>query len=178
MITSFRECLWRNFGASIDMLSNAIEACPNELWHQGSRFFYLAYHTTIFLDYYLTQPVRSFQPTLPYTITDEAQLPAEAVDDVLPKRLFSRQEILDYLAAIRLKCKQIITLSSEEELLGKWIRTEEVDLHDLCPSMVVDYTALEILFYNFRHVQHHAAQLNMLLRLHTAAAPGWVASAK
>jgi uncharacterized damage-inducible protein DinB len=36
----------------------------------------------------------------------------------------------------------------------------------------------ELLLYNMRHVQHHAAQLNLILRQKTESAPGWVARAK
>ena len=41
----------------------------------------------------------------------------------------------------------------------------------------VPYRAMsngELLLYNMRHVQHHAAQLNMLLRQATDSAPDWV----
>jgi uncharacterized damage-inducible protein DinB len=37
---------------------------------------------------------------------------------------------------------------------------------------------LELLMYNMRHVQHHAAQLNLILRQETDSAPGWVAKTK
>ena len=43
-----------------------------------------------------------------------------------------------------------------------------------CPF---DYRAMsngELLLYNMRHVQHHAAQLNMRLRQATDSAPLWV----
>jgi hypothetical protein len=43
-----------------------------------------------------------------------------------------------------------------------------------CP---IPYRAMsngELLLYNMRHVQHHAAQLNMLLRERTNSAPDWV----
>jgi hypothetical protein len=36
----------------------------------------------------------------------------------------------------------------------------------------------ELLLDNMRHVQHHAAQLNLILRQTIDAAPGWVATAK
>jgi hypothetical protein len=32
----------------------------------------------------------------------------------------------------------------------------------------------ELVLYNLRHVQHHAAQLNLILRQVVDAAPGWV----
>jgi uncharacterized damage-inducible protein DinB len=36
----------------------------------------------------------------------------------------------------------------------------------------------ELLLYNLRHVQHHAAQLNLILRQVTDSAPRWVARSK
>jgi len=62
---SFRETLWKNFAAAIDMLKEDVNLCPDDLWQTDRKFFYLTYHTTIFLDYYLTKPVRYFEPALP-----------------------------------------------------------------------------------------------------------------
>jgi uncharacterized damage-inducible protein DinB len=39
------------------------------------------------------------------------------------------------------------------------------------------FSRAEMLLYNLRHVQHHAAQLNLLLRQQTGGAPGWVSEA-
>ena len=177
MEDKFKECLWVNFAAAIDMLKNAVALCPDELWWQDKKFFYLSYHTTIFLDFYLTKPVKDFAPTLPYTIVDSNGLPAEAVDDVIPNRVYSQQEVLDYLSIIRDKCKTLIIRSSEDQLMERWIDPSEIDLHGLCPSLVTNYTVLEILFYNFRHVQHHAGQLNLLLRQKINKGPEWVSHA-
>jgi hypothetical protein len=174
MTGKFKDCLWKNFGAAIDMLKNAIILCPDELWQKKNKFFYLTYHTVIFLDYYLTVPVKKFQPALPYTLIDANKLPAEAIDDVMPNRLYSRQEVLDYLASIQEKCKSLITLSTEEKLMSRWIEDAETAMHGLCPPLVANYTVLEILFYNFRHVQHHVAQLNFILRQEINKAADWV----
>jgi len=174
MTDTFKQCLWKNFGATIDMLKNAINLCPDELWYKEKKFFYMAYHTAIFLDYNLSNPVSSFKSTLPYTIIDSNKLPAEAIDDVIPNKLYSKQEVLDYLSFVRSKCKNLISQASENKLNERWIDDAEVDLHGLCPSTVVNYTLLEILFYNFRHVQHHVGQLNLILRQKINAAPDWV----
>ena len=40
------------------------------------------------------------------------------------------------------------------------------------------YNVIEILLYNMRHVQHHAAQLNLLLRQAINDAPEWVYEAQ
>ena len=42
----------------------------------------------------------------------------------------------------------------------------------------VEMSYAELLLYNMRHVQHHAAQLNLILRQRTDSAPGWIAQAK
>lgn len=39
-------------------------------------------------------------------------------------------------------------------------------------------TLVESLIYSLRHVQHHAAQLNLLLRQHVDDAPAWVSATK
>jgi uncharacterized damage-inducible protein DinB len=43
-----------------------------------------------------------------------------------------------------------------------------------CPFPYRDMSNAELLLYNMRHVQHHAAQLNLLLRQTTDSAPDWV----
>lgn len=177
MNKAFKNCLWQNFAATIDMFANAIGMCPDELWQKKTKFFYLSYHTLIFLDYYLTYPVKDFQPALSYTITEENKLPKDAVDDVLPDQLYSRQQLLAYLFSARKKCKQLVFIGPENKLSERWIQMPEINMHGLCPSIVENYTILEILFYNFRHVQHHVAQLNLILRQEINKAPGWISQA-
>lgn len=172
---SFKTCLWKNFGTAIDMLIAAVTYCPDDLWCKQKKVFYLSSHTAIFLDYYLTNPAVRFHPVLPYTITNPKNIPPEAIDDVLPNAFYSWHDLCAYLALIRGKCKSLILLTTEEKLLEKWITDEKVPLHGLCPPLVENYTILEILFYNCRHVQHHVAQLNFILRQQINTAPERVA---
>ena len=41
----------------------------------------------------------------------------------------------------------------------------------------IDADADEVVLYHIRHVQHHTAQLNLILRQETDSAPGWVGKA-
>jgi len=53
MNIAWKNIIWRQFGASIDMLENALLACPDELWGDRSQrpeFWYVVYHTLFFLD--------------------------------------------------------------------------------------------------------------------------------
>jgi len=41
-----------------------------------------------------------------------------------------------------------------------------------------NFSFLEILLYNMRHIQHHVAQLNLYLRQTIDRAPKWVSQVK
>jgi hypothetical protein len=164
MDTNMKTAIWRQFGASIDMLENAIKACPEDVWvgKRGafSDFWYLASHTLFWLDFYLSDSVDGFVPPPPFGL--EELDPAGA----LPPRVYSKDELLAYLEHGRKKCRMsIIALTSDS-------------VHRDCGSKRPGLTNLEILLYNMRHVQHHAAQLNLILRQTIDSAPNWVSKAK
>jgi hypothetical protein len=151
-----KEILWNQFGASIDMLINVISNCPDDYFVTHRRFFYIAFHSTIFLDYYSTIPPRDFSPLLSFTQKEPAERPKEAIDDLIPDKIYSKQEIIEYLEQIRAKCKQIIYALTDEKMNERFKEGEKQN--------DMDYPILEILLYNLRHTQHHTGQLNMLLR--------------
>ncbi len=156
MQNTINQSLWNQFGASIDMLKNAILACPDEHWNTDLKFWYNAFHCLFFLDYYLCMQPASFKPRAPFTESE--------FEDRLPERIYTKQELLDYLQASRDKCKELIMNLNPEKMEARWINS----------SGSMDYSVFEILLYNLRHVQHHAAQLNLILRQATSDAPEWV----
>lgn len=169
MIKAIKNNLWNQFGASIDMLHNAIALCPEETLVANKKLFYLAYHSLVFLDYYLTNPPDGFASPLPFKIAAPDEVLDEgAIDDIVPNRIYTKAELLDYSHTCREKCRRIIEALTEETLMEPWIE----DGGDRV------YPMFELLLYNMRHVQHHAAQLNMLLRQTINNAPDWVSRAK
>jgi hypothetical protein len=168
MINALKESLWRQFGASIDMLKNAIALYPEEYWNNNRKFFYNAYHCLLFLDYYLTIPYKNFSSPLPFTIAEPGAERGDAIDDLIPDKIYSKAQLLAYLQASREKCYTLIASLTEEKLNERWIEQ----------SGDMNYAVLELLLYNMRHVQHHAAQLNMLLRQGINNAPDWVSRAE
>jgi len=153
---STKTIVWNQFGASIDMLINVVSNCPNNFFEQNPRFYYIAFHSTIFLDYYLTIPPSDFLPLLSFTQKEKNDRPKEAIDDLIPDKVYSKQEVVEYLNKSREKCRQLIDSLTEEKLSEKFKEGDE--------PKDMDYPILEILLYNMRHTQHHTAQLNMLLR--------------
>jgi DinB superfamily len=155
----WRVCVWQQFGAAIDMLENAILACPDNLWGDRSRkpeFWYVAFHALFFLDLYLSDSIEGFTPPPPFTLTE--------MDPTgqLPERVYTKQELLIYLEHGREKCRSTIETLADEKMLQR------------CAFDWLDISFAEVLLYNMRHVQHHAAQLNLILTQNAASAPRWV----
>jgi len=152
--------LWQQAGAAIDMLENALTACPDNLWRSESNFWYLGFHTLFWTDYYLSDETpmeKDFMPPAPFAKTDFEI-------DLMPERTYEKQELLSYCQYVRAKLHDQLTRVTPNELLTKRFVSEFKDL-----------SLFEMLLYNMRHVQHHTAQLNLLLRQGThEAAPRWV----
>jgi hypothetical protein len=156
MNKSFNESLWKQFGASIDMLENAITMCPDAHWDNEKQFWYNAYHCLFWLDYFLTLEPSKFLPPKPFTLSEFDP------SGTKPERAYSKAELLSYLQTSRQKCHRLIASLNDELLNQRWVNEYR------------NYSVFEILLYNMRHVQHHAAQLNMLLRQEINHAPKWV----
>jgi len=160
MDSSLKIILWQQSGATIDMLENALVACPNELWNTESKFWYTGYHTLFYLDYYLSDTPERFLPPPPFTLSEFDP------DGVLPDRIYDKAELLTYLVFGRQKCHKLIAGLTDEGAAKRFVNEYK------------NYSVLEILLYNMRHVQHHVAQLNLLLRQGMADVPNWVSRTK
>ena len=162
MNETWKDALRGKLGGAIDMLENAIRACPEPLWSDPARRFqpwYVAYHTLFFLDYYLAESAEGFEPPAPFT--------RDALDPagIIPERPFTKAELLRYLAHGREKSRALIACLTDE-------RAGEVRRFNNR-----DWTVLEWILETMRHVQHHAAQLNLVLAEETRGAPPWVGRA-
>ena len=158
----WRDALWEQFGASIDMLARAIAACPESVWtlRVGHReFWHIAYHTLFFTDLTLSGTVEGFSPPSPFTLTELN--PA----GVLPERRYTKAELLEYARHCRLKGRATFETLTDLEA----VRVVKFDW--------VQLKVAELALYNLRHVQHHTGQLNMLLRQAGIDAPDWVGRA-
>ena len=152
------QMLWRQFAATLDSFDSALRDCPDELWEERlwedepgqwvaagfSAYWYLCYHTLFWLDLHLTGAEEGFSPPEPFDLVE-----MEA-NEVLP-RIYTRAELLDYSKSCRQQYQETIaTLSSEEA-------------DRICRFPWGDAPFAELLLYNMRHVQEHAAQLHLFL---------------
>jgi hypothetical protein len=162
--------IWQQFGASIDMLENAIQVCPDQLWQaplwhdpadrpEYAHFWYLAYHTLFWLDLYLSGATEGFLPPPPFNL-DELD-PA----GLLPEKPYTKDELQNYLENDRKKCQTTIEALTDEKA------------QQICKFRWGEIYFVELLLYNMRHVQEHTAQLNLFLGQQAGLASHWVVKA-
>ena len=179
METLWPTALWRQFGAAIDMLENALVACPASLWTQRlwrtpppaefppqfAEFWYVTFHALVWLDLYLAGlPEEEFAPPAPFVqgVLDSL--------DALPERPYSKEELRAYLASTRQKCHTTLVALTDEQ-------ARQAVEYSWAKGQAVSF--LELQLYNMRHVQEHAAQLNLFLGQHASeGASDWVSQGK
>lgn len=150
----------RQFGAAFSMLGSAIEGCPPALWERPSQrmgYWYIAYHVLFFVDHDLHPADEEFRSAsfdrYEYELKDVAPPFTE---------VYTQSEILGYLAHCRVKVEHVLSGLMKDEPL------------EVRGSDRLNMPVPEVVLYELRHVQHHAAQLNMLLRLEGLDPPRWV----
>jgi hypothetical protein len=168
-----REMLWRQFGAAIDSFGSALRDCPDALWEKPlwddepdqwvaagfSAFWYLCYHTLFWLDLYLTGAEEGFAPPEPFDLVE-----MEA-NETLP-RVYTHAELLGYLETCRRRCQETIGALSVEQA------------NRTCRFAWGELPFGELLLYNLRHVQEHAAQLHLFLGQQAGRSAGWQSRAQ
>ena len=154
------------YHATLDMLEEAILACPQDLWLDSTftnAFWHVAYHAVFYTHLYLSTGLESFVPW------SKARPEYEFLGDKLPwpphnkpniGEPYTKAEVLEYVDF----CRQVV--DDQVPTLG----LEAASGFDWLP-----FTKLELQFYNIRHTQHHTGQLSERLRSSASAGIRWTA---
>jgi hypothetical protein len=169
--------LWKQFGAAIDMLDQAVIVCRDELWQarlwddppppwfppQFAEFWYVTFHTLVWLDLYLSgAPEEEFAPPSHFAqgVLDSAE--------AAPERPYTKDELRAYLASVGQKCRTTIEALTDEQahqpVEYPWSEGQPLSF-------------LELQLYSMRHVQGHAAELSLFLGQHGVQTLDWTTRA-
>ena len=164
MEDAWREALWPQFGAAIDMLENAVAACPDALWDEriwpdvpedpesvgSGRFWAVTYHTLFWLEAYLSGSLEDYAPPAPFSV-DEGDRAATRAEP------YTKEQLRGWLAAVRQQARTTLTALTEEQ-------ARQPFEFPWRPGHPISYLGLQL--YNLRHVQEHAAHLSLMLGQH------------
>jgi hypothetical protein len=171
-IDALRSILKSQYHASLAMLRECIERCPEELWYDegpANAFWQNAYHALYFAHLYLQRSADEFRPweqeQSEVQHPDGIAGPADP-DSALPliPRPYSPAEVLAYWKV----CDEMVDAAVDSlDLLSaesgfSWYRIPK----------------LEHQMVNLRHIQHHTAQLADRLRSSTNTGIRWVGASR
>lgn len=164
MDINLKTSLWQQFGAAMDTLDDALRLCPDQLWQtilwedeedaRFGQFWYIAYHTLFWTDLFLGGSYEDFVPPAPF------------IRGKLPDKPYTKDDIHTYLKQCRHKCKAIIEALTDERAV------------QICTFPWMEPSYLELQLYSMRHIQEHAAQLNMILGHRGITGQDWVPKAR
>jgi hypothetical protein len=160
---TFVDIVLQQFGASIEMLENAIVSCSDQLWSDRSRspqYWFLAYHTLFFIDLYSSETAKGFAPPAPFLAS------GMHTDIDKHERPYMKEELQKYLEHCRKKTRSKLKSLTDIEMLQP------------SPFAWVGVNNTELFIYNLRHMQHHIGQMNYILRQELGIGSSWLFKAK
>jgi hypothetical protein len=167
MHETVKQLLSRQFEAALSTLGMCIERCPQAAWDLpigNLAFCQVAFHTLFFTDYYLGLNESAFRQQPFHLANQEFFRDYEELQDRPQVLLYDRPSLQGYLAHCRAKADQAIGAESADSLMA------------LCGFQRLEFSRAELYVYTIRHVQHHAAQLSLRLRLDAGQGIPWVKS--
>jgi hypothetical protein len=167
---TLRGVLKSQYHASLAMLREAVERCPDDVWSSADHrnaFWQVAYHTVYFTHLYLQPNEAAFRPWAGHQteVQHEDGLAGnpdpESALPLIP-RMYTQAQVLEYLTM----CDQMVdsavdAIDLESPESGFWWYS---------------VSKLEHQLINLRHVQHHAAQLADRLRVSNDIGIKWVSA--
>lgn len=156
------------YHASVSMLKQAIDRCPDNLWTDASYpnpFWHVAYHAAYFLHLYLQPDMDSFRPWDKHRQDYEFMGPLPWPPHKSPNigEPYSKDQVMEYVNIC-------------DEMIDAAVEAFDLDAPE-CGFWWYKMSKLEHQFVNIRHTQHHAAQLMDRLRQVAGEGVEWIGGA-
>ena len=171
MPDTLKEILTHQYEASLSALNFTIARCPDPIWCEpvaNWKYCQSAFHCVFFADLYLqpTDDVAAFKAQPFHLEHKDVFRDYEELEDRAQVLLYEKPFVLSYLQNVRRKAQDTIARESADDVLAgpsgfSWRKCSRAELH----------------IYNIRHIQHHAAQLSLRLRLDAGIDTPWVSHA-
>jgi hypothetical protein len=167
MLETYKTLIENQYEAAFRTLKYCLDRCPDDSWnlpvcnHVISQTFF---HTLFFADMYLGLNPQAVEDQPFHRAHETVFRGYEEMENQAPTKRYERTFIESYFEHCRSKAKsavQAFTTTTLAEPAGfYWIKGKAAEVH----------------VYNLRHIQHHAAQLSLRLRLDHEVDIPWVKS--
>jgi len=167
MLDTFKELIANQFEATLCTLDTCIERCPENAWDDKIGqypFNQVAFHTLFFTDYYLGRDAEALRGQPFHRDNPEFFGDYEQLEYREPVTLYDRASIKKYMRHCRQKASDVIASETADSLSGPAGFPRR------------DFSRAELYVLTIRHIQHHAAQLSLRLRIDADVEIPWVGS--
>lgn len=156
MLEIYKQSIANQYQAALSTLIACVVRCPDDGWWApvaSIPFHQVAFHTTFFADVYLGRDLASLRQQ-PFHKQHAAEFADyEELEDRVRKVRYDRAFVRDYLQHCQKKVDDVLASETAESLAH-------------CPGFDwFSFSRAEVHAYNIRHIQHHAAQMSLRLRL-------------
>jgi len=165
MFDTFKTLIAGQFEAALCTLKECVENCPDDAWDApvaNLAFCQAAFHALFYADCYLGPNTESLRQQAFHRENESFFRDYEELEDRKQELLYDRKTILAYVDHCRHKASEVIAAETADSLNAR------------CGFDWLVITRAELYVYNIRHVQHHAAQLLLRLRLRGHEGFPWV----
>ena len=157
MFENYLSIVTNQYGAAFSTLNRCIEECSEELWDSKVAkltFSQALFHTLFYADLYLHEiNDESFKQQEFHERNQDSFRDYEEMQDKPQQHAYSKGFVRDYFQHCLDKSRCAFQDATEAWLL------------EPSPFPWIESTRSEVHIYNMRHIQHHAAQLILRLRL-------------
>ena len=164
MLQTFQTLTTRQFEAALCTLNACITRCPDAAWNApvaNLKFCQAAFHTLFFADFYLGPDEPSFKSQRFHQDHPDFFRDYEEFAHREQVFLYDKPTTTAYLNYCRTKLLETVPSETAEALSAPAAQRPKL-------------TRAELHVYNLRHVQHHAAQLSLRLRLDHGIDIPWI----
>src|SRR5262245_54652106 len=167
MLDTFKQLIANQFEAALCTLNACVDRCPETAWKgrvANLKFCQVVFHTLFYADFYLGANEDPFRQQPFHQSNQDFFGDYEEFEDRPPTSLYDKASIKKYLSHCRTKAAQVIAAETAELLSGRAQFAKRT------------VSRAELHVYNLRHIQHHAAQLSLRLRLDSNEDIPWIGS--
>ncbi len=167
MLDTLKALITNQLEAALCTLNACIDECPEAAWDApvaNLAFCQVVFHTLFFADCSLGQNVESLREQTFHRNHKSFFRNYEELEDRKPELLYDQPSIVTYLEFCRHKASEVVAMETADTLSGR------------CGFEWLPVSRSELYIYNIRHIQHHAAQLSLRLRLDANTNIRWVKS--
>jgi hypothetical protein len=153
-----KEIIKSQYHASLKMLQQAVEKCPQELWANNdfsNPFWHVVYHALFYTYLYLNAREEEFTPWVKQR-QGYHRMSGEEAKNLTP---YTQEEMLEFLNFCQEQAvEKVDTLDLEAGSGFEWL----------------PFNKLELQFYNIRHIMQHTGELSERLGARGEVEVSWV----